>query len=145
MMNRATPSTPCAHIGCPALAAEGTKCQRHSCTIRVVSGLPASGKSTYIKDHKQDSDLVWDMDVVMTALIGLPRSEKSRDCLGVVIAMREALVAELAYKRPDRDVWIIVTADDQAALVVEQLGAELVRCQVPEAERQRRLSERRGI
>ena len=43
----------------------------------VVTGPPASGKSTYVEQHRQQDDVYWDYDEAMQKITGLPLH---RDC-----------------------------------------------------------------
>ena len=143
MTNRATPSRPCAYPGCPHLAKDGSKtCDQHQLRVTVVSGLPGSGKSTYVEQHKRHGDIVWDQDVMMAALCGLPLGEKQPDCVRALVAMRQGLVSELVGGTPCRPAWVIVTSEDVAQQIAADCGAEIVRCEVGEVERQRRLAGR---
>jgi 5-methylcytosine-specific restriction endonuclease McrA len=108
----------------------------------VVCGQPASGKSTYIEEHKQQDDLVWDYDVVMQRITGLPLHQSLQGAIGSVLADRDNFIQ--ATSMCERRVWIIC-ANPSAYIVklLHEAGASVVTMQTPDDECQRRLQARR--
>jgi len=141
-MSPNSPPHPCRIRTCSALIANGTLCPAHRGKVTVVYGSPGSGKTTWVEEQKQGGDLVWDFDVVMTALTRLPRSEKPEECIQLVLAMKDALVREMADHSIERAAWIIVTHEDEARRIAERLGGKAIEVSVAEAVRQERLNER---
>lgn len=131
--------------GCPALVDGGGRCPEHRGKVTVVCGLPATGKSTYVAEHKARGDIVWDFDVFMTALLGLPSRERPDECIAVVLEMRDALVRRLRLVPVERASWIIVTKEDLACEIAGKLGGQVVILETPEPERQDRIAAETGI
>ncbi len=77
--------------------------------ITVVWGPPASGKSTFVAEHRSDNSLTFDFDKVMQALSGLPPHHKNPSLIGLVLQIREVLVQALFTSLGVDDVWIITT------------------------------------
>ncbi len=138
------PPAPCTYPGCPVLVDASRKCEQHRGKVTIVCGLPGSGKSTYVESARRRGDLVWDLDILLAALTGLPMREKPEDCVGLMIALRDAFVCAVAYDPPERAVWIIVTAEDLARQMAGRLTAKIIEVEVAEDERQARLEERYG-
>ena len=91
----------------------------------VVCGAPCSGKTTYVATHKGEDDHVWDFDVVMQELTGLPMHQGLTGAIGSVLAHRDAFINRTAHS--PHHVWIIVT-NPRAAIVrlLEAAGASVV-------------------
>lgn len=136
------PASPCSYPGCSARVEGTQRCQQHRGKVTVICGLPGVGKSTYVQEAKARGDIVWDFDVMMTALLDLPSRERPEECIGLMLAMRDALVRSLRTNPPDRAAWIIVTKEELATKIARDLGGELVRLGVAETERHMRLGRR---
>jgi 5-methylcytosine-specific restriction endonuclease McrA len=97
----------------------------------VVCGSPASGKTTYVSNHKQPDDLVWDYDVVMSEITGLPLHQSLPGAIGSVLANRDQFIESTA--RSSRHVWIIVS--NPKAVIVGMLrdaGATVIIMDTPD-------------
>lgn len=73
----------------------------------VVYGCPCSGKSTYIREHAGDSDLIYDYDALLLA--STTRKEHLTDRHPghwVLMNIRKAMVTEAARDRNINTVWI---------------------------------------
>lgn len=109
----------------------------------VVCGLPCSGKTTYVLEHRQADDLVWDYDEVMAEITGLPLHESLPNAIGSVLAKRDQFLESTQYSK--QHVWIIV--NNPKAVIVTMLvdaGAQLVVLDTPDEIRERRLAARRA-
>jgi hypothetical protein len=108
----------------------------------VVCGAPATGKSTYVKEHMQPGDVYFDFDEVMADVSGLPMWKRSDAHLAEVLLCRDKFVTDTAEHKGH--VWIIVADQNSrfAKLLVEN-GANIVSCYVDKHTRQQRLSARR--
>lgn len=77
--------------------------------VTLVAGPPGAGKSTYVREHMQPGDLVYDFDELVAALTLQPlhtgRTDRAR---GVVLAVRD-LLGGLAARDPGRW-WFISSA-----------------------------------
>lgn len=94
-------------------------------TIRVVSGPPAAGKSTYVSEHAQPGDIVIDHDTLAVALGSPDAHDHPAAIARVAHAARGSAIK--ASKDSDADVWLIHTQPDATALAeYERLGAELI-------------------
>lgn len=98
--------------------------------IHVIIGPPCSGKSTYIREHKKEGDVVIDYDVLAQAL----GYNKEHGAVGifreVAMAARSAAVAkamEFSRYTPDSDVWIIHSAPSRHQLMLyRDYGSDIV-------------------
>lgn len=72
----------------------------------IVWGSPASGKTTYVKEHMQEGDLVVDLDAIRYAL---SFSFKTNDnLLPIALGIREYLYQAIEEGKADcRNVWVI--------------------------------------
>ena len=77
--------------------------------IHVLTGAPCSGKSTYIREHAKEGDLIVDMDDIVKAL-GVPDHDYSKtvkpDTLWYI---RKALILDAIVGKDDFDSWIVDT------------------------------------
>lgn len=96
----------------------------------VVCGPAASGKSTYVATHKEDDDKVWDYDVVMAELTGLPMHESLPGAIGSVLAHRDQWIQ--ATEHCKHHCWLIVS--NQLSSVVQMMreaGATIIVMDTP--------------
>lgn len=77
--------------------------------VYIVHGSPLSGKSSYVKEHMEDGDLVYDYDAIMSAISGLPLHGRSTNLHSYVIAMRDVIIAKLKSETKIKTAWIIIT------------------------------------
>jgi len=136
------PQTPCRIPSCSNLVDRGQLCSVHRGKITVICGLPGSGKSTWVKKQSRCGDVVWDFDILFIALTGLSRSERPDECIPLVQAMRNGLILGLIDHSIERDVWIIVTREDDAKDIAERLNGKLICLTITEQVRQERLAKR---
>jgi len=107
----------------------------------VVCGRAASGKTYYVEQNKQPNDLVWDYDVVMHELTGLPIHKHSPEAIGSVLALRDQFINRTAHC--PNHVWLIVTNPKSAIVqVLKDAGARVVVLDTPDEVCQQRLRER---
>ena len=114
--------------------------------VVVVTGPPAAGKSTYVREHASAEDVVIDLDVIATALRG-PTTDAMHvypaHVRHVAIAARQAAIRRATRLAERVTVWIVhsipsaaqlaryraegadvVTVDPGAAVVVERARAQ---------------------
>lgn len=107
----------------------------------VVCGKPCSGKTTYVNDHRQPNDLVWDYDVVMSGITGLPMHQSMPDAIGSVLANRDAWIMATAHT--PQHCWLIVS--NPRAVIVDMMrdaGATVIVLDTPDDVCQARLRAR---
>ena len=79
--------------------------------VTLVCGPPASGKSTYVDQHKEPTDLVIDLDVIASEKAGTTLHTWGIKWLGGAVRKRNEMLANL--HKPDskhhRMAWLIVT------------------------------------
>lgn len=88
------------------------KGQTRSMHIHIIAGYPASGKTTYVRNHLGKHDLVYDYDALMSALTGLPMHEHNIDVSDYVQLIFEMIIRKLKSEKTFDNVWIIMTYPD---------------------------------
>jgi len=81
---------------------------RPACRVRLVCGPPASGKSTYVKEHKAPGDVVIDYDAIAREL-GYGR-DRPRSSIEPILRERNRRLAALANAPSSATAWVIVSA-----------------------------------
>jgi hypothetical protein len=105
-------------------------------SVTLVCGAPASGKTTYVEEHRRPGDLVWDFDFIVQAITGLGMHNKPDDAIPLVLGMRSGFLTALRERPPRQsDVWVIGSCPTrkERADLVGQLGATLVLLTTDEA------------
>ena len=107
----------------------------------VVCGPAGSGKTTYVQQNMQPDDPVFDYDVVMAEITGLPMHEGLPGAIGSVLAQRGQFIEATAHSK--QRVWIIVS-NPKAVLVkmLRDAGATVVTMATPDDVCQQRLKDR---
>ena len=97
--------------------------------VTFVTGVSGSGKSTYVRDHSQPGDLVWDMDTIAGDLIdGMGRkADRPSDLLYVLYGMRQVIIKGLRLGTINRPAWVI-WSDEQEARKHAPPHSKFVRC-----------------
>lgn len=106
------PKQKCATPRCRNLVDSGwcDECQRAALSdvnMTVVAGAPGSGKTTYVREHKQPGDLVIDMDAIAVALGSDVDHDHDGRLLPFAFAARDAVIDRLGRPNDLRAVWII--------------------------------------
>jgi 5-methylcytosine-specific restriction endonuclease McrA len=84
---------------------------RPTVPVHVVCGPPGCGKSTLVGGRASAGDLVLDLDVMASALSGLPLYHADLDVMKRALHMRNHLLGLLGRPRPPwPEAWLIVTA-----------------------------------
>jgi hypothetical protein len=79
--------------------------------VTLVCGPPASGKSTYVEQHKGEHDLIVDLDVIASEMAGTGLHDWGIKWLGGAVRKRNEMLANL-HKEEARQhpmAWLIVT------------------------------------
>ena len=86
----------------------------------VIHGSPLSGKSTYVEKHKGPNDIIYDFDLIMAAISGLPTHQDNKNLIPYVIDIRDLIITRLKSEKNIDNVWIITTR------VTEELKNSLI-------------------
>lgn len=110
--------------------------------VFVVHGAPASGKSSYVMQHKGENDVVFDFDKVMSALSGLPPHQKNKNLISYCTDIR-ALIIKKALGKPSIDkTWIITTnVGDEMKGQLSDIPVEYIHIDTPKEECLKRIAE----
>lgn len=81
--------------------------------IVVVCGLPGSGKTTYVKRHMTEHDLIYDYDSLMHSLSGLPMQQSNHDVHDYIMLFFDQMLRKLKSEQTFDHVWIIRTLPDK--------------------------------
>ena len=73
--------------------------------------------TTYVEQHKADDDLVWDYDVIMADLTGLPMHQGLPGAVGSVLANRDQWIQATQYSK--HHCWL--TVSNSKAVIVTML------------------------
>lgn len=101
----------------------------HRQKVFLVYGAPGSGKSSYVKDKKQDSDLVVDLDCIKQALSMCGTKETPDNLYEIAESIRELLYQMIESKKINaRNIWVIASLPTkrQRKELATRLDAELI-------------------
>lgn len=70
--------------------------QRLERKVYLITGAPLSGKSTFAREHRQDGDLVLDIDDIWQAVSGCPRYQKPKSIKPIVFGLRDEIKVMVA-------------------------------------------------
>ena len=103
----------------------------------VVCGQPSAGKTTFVEKNSSPTDIVFDYDVLMAALLpGLhSKQDNPADLIALIEALREALVVFANSSATSRNVWMIATNRARAELLAGRMAAELIDLDGPPPDR----------
>lgn len=94
--------------------------------LTIVTGPPAGGKSTYVREHAQPGDVIVDFDVLATALGSQSRHDAPKAIADVTFAAREAAIDKVVDD-VEADAWIIHTQPQKEWIAeYRAAGAEFV-------------------
>lgn len=87
-------------------------------TIRVVTGPPASGKSTFVRTHRQPGDVTIDFDTLANELAGAdPANHEHPQHIKLITKKaRQAAIDEAVKQAGDHTVWIIHASPSERLL-----------------------------
>jgi predicted kinase len=79
--------------------------------VTLVCGPPASGKSTYVEQHKGQHDLIVDLDVIASEMAGTGLHDWGIKWLGGAVRKRNEMLANLHKEEAKRHAmaWLIAT------------------------------------
>lgn len=119
-----------------------TDIPRSRIPVTMVCGPPGSGKSTYLREHVRESDLVIDLDQIGQELSGLPEHHTGLQWLAPSLDERNRLLRSLSTERRHARAWFVISAPDpiERKQWTEMLGAVLIELRTPLAECIRRIN-----
>lgn len=97
--------------------------------VFIVWGSPASGKTSYVKEHKGKYDLVVDLDSIIEALSMTNGKKITEDYLPFALDIRELLYSLIADRTYHFDkAWVIATLPkrDERLALQKRIKAELI-------------------
>lgn len=110
--------------------------------VYIVFGAPLSGKTSFVRENMHRGDLVVDMDRLYGAVSMLPVYDKPNNLFGNVIGIHNLLIDNIKTRCGKwNDSWVIGGYADRykREKLAEDLGAELIFCNVSKEECLRRL------
>lgn len=110
--------------------------------VYIVFGAPLAGKKTYVRDNMHRGDLVVDIDGLYSAMSLLPSYDKPDNLFRNVIGVHNLLVDNIKTRYGKwNNAWVIGGYADKykREKIADDLGAELIFCNVSKDECLRRL------
>lgn len=103
--------------------------QVKSVKCHIVYGPPAGGKTTYVKEHMRDGDLVVDLDYIKQAISMKGKLEAPENILPIALSVREHIYELAAERKIDcENVWIVagLPRKNERTFLQERLKADLI-------------------
>lgn len=77
--------------------------------VSIVWGAPASGKTTYVREHMQDGDLIVDLDLIKQSLSMQGKTQTGDSFLNLALSIREHIYELIEYREviKTNHVWVI--------------------------------------
>ena len=111
--------------------------------VFIVYGPPLSGKTTYVRENKEDGDLVVDLDALESAITLSPPYEKHETVKRIVFNLRDWLYDQIRIRFGDwTTAWVIagLPRKDERERLAARLGASLILIEATREECHARLS-----
>jgi hypothetical protein len=105
----------------------------------IVAGAPCSGKSSFVRSHRRDGELIYDYDTLHQALSGRGSHEHDPDIRPYVLAARDSIFDELEVHRM-QNAWIITSTrkNDELLSLRDRFEADVIFLAVDQSEAHRR-------
>lgn len=106
--------------------------ENHDRLVHLVYGPPLSGKSTFVQQAKGHQDIVIDINLLFSAVTGLPEYDKPDALLPMVRGIEKQLLDNIRTRFGRwHNAWIVGGYADkyQRERLVEDAGAELIFCE----------------
>jgi hypothetical protein len=100
----------------------------HTIPLHIITGPPAAGTSTYIRDHRQPGDITIDYDEIANTIAGetVDNHTHTDTVKAVTQAARRAAITEAVKHANTTDVWIVDSTPSAKTLdKYRQAGAEI--------------------
>lgn len=97
----------------------------------VIHGAPLSGKTTYVNSHKGTNDLIYDYDLIMSAISGNHMHNHNNSLMYYVLDIKDLIISKAKSEQDIDNLWVIttnVTDDFKRSLV--GLNAEYIEMKV---------------
>ena len=98
--------------------------------VTIVTGPPASGKSSYVQENKQDGDLIIDWERLANAITGSDARQQGETAIELIGEMRRAAISKIEkiIDQADSNVWLIIGAptSKERLELKQKLNAKLV-------------------
>lgn len=108
--------------------------------VYVVHGSPLSGKSTYVQNHAGNNDIIFDYDLIISALSGRETHDHNPNLKDYVIEIRNLIIRKLKYERNIDNAWIIISNLSRSfKSKLAGLDVEYIHMKVSPGEARRRL------
>ncbi|HEY3310634.1 MAG TPA: AAA family ATPase [Anaerolineales bacterium] len=120
---------PCAYPGCTNLVSYG-RCEKHRhdfdyypkmhkpipLNVFMVVGPPGSGKNTFVESHKNEFDILIDLDIIKSEIGGLPKySHFTKDIVDRSIQKRNSIIERMQnIQNSGQQLWFLIGAPDRA-------------------------------
>ena len=76
--------------------------------VIIVWGSPASGKTTYVKEHMQDGDMVVDLDYIKQSISLSNKTECKDNLLDTAVKIRELIYELIANREIEtNNIWVV--------------------------------------
>lgn len=101
----------------------------HKVKVYLIYGAPGSGKTSYVKAHKEYGDLVVDLDLIKQALSMDSEKEQPSNLLGISKEIRDILYEKIRKKEVTaRNIWVIASLPKKKERMAlrSELDAELI-------------------
>lgn len=111
--------------------------------VFIVHGAPLSGKSTFVREHKSDRDIVVDIDRLWEAITLEPKYVKNNYLKTNIFEVRNNLIDQIRMRQGKwQTAWVIgaYPRSGERERLADRLGAELIHIDTSQAECMKRLA-----